>query len=260
MPAIAFFDFVTAINARDPDRLYDLMASDHVFVDSIGNQIQGSEACRDAWRGYFKLFPNYTVELTDCLETEHLVMASGFAMGAQWRIPAAWKVLLKDDRVAQWQVFADTKIPFESLEKPLAAEDFPRATSIGGVFFKCKNPDQLKEWYARHLGLRTDAYGTSFAWKQWKDGKQKGYTAWSPFPSDTTYFEPSQKEFMFNYRVVHLERLVAQLKEDGVTVLDAIESYPYGKFVHILDPENNNIELWEANDEAYSKVLKGVTY
>lgn len=283
MSSIAFFDFVTAINEHDTDRLYELMTPGHTFVDAIGNRITGADNCRQAWTKYFHYFPDYTLELMESLDTGHTVMATGLAMGTylgsanngkdHWRIPAAWRAVLNEDQVDLWQVFADTKIPFDIIEshqpasEPAAGDgegrdepEVPRATALGGAFFKCRNPEKLREWYARHLGLKTDTYGTTFAWKHWKDPKQKGFTAWSPFPEDTTYFSPSEKEFMFNYRVVHIEKLVARLKEEGVIVLDAIESYPYGKFVHILDPENNKIELWEADDESYGKILRGVSY
>jgi predicted enzyme related to lactoylglutathione lyase len=48
--------------------------------------------------------------------------------------------------------------------------------------------------------------------------------------------------------VTDIEVLVANLRENGVQILDEIQSYDYGKFVHILDLEGNNIELWEPND------------
>jgi len=133
----------------------------------------------------------------------------------------------------------------EATSNPL----YKKVTGIGGVFFKCKDPEKMKEWYKTHLGLNTDQYGASFEWRQSADFTKKGITQWSPFPETTKYFEPSTRDFMINYRVENLERLVEQLKEDGVTIVDKIESYDYGKFVHILDVEGNNIELWEPNDK-----------
>ncbi|NML21387.1 VOC family protein [Pseudoflavitalea sp. G-6-1-2] len=120
-----------------------------------------------------------------------------------------------------------------------------RVTGIGGIFFKCQDPEKTKEWYQTHLGLETDPYGTRFEWREAVDSTKTGYTIWSPFSDKTKYFEPSTKDFMINYRVDNLEALVAELKKEGVTILDEIESYDYGKFVHILDPEGNKIELWE---------------
>ena len=82
----------------------------------------------------------------------------------------------------------------------------------------------------------------------------KGFTQWSPFNESTKYFEPSTKDFMINYRVADLEALVEELRKEGVTVVDKIEKYDYGKFVHILDAEGNKIELWEPNDIVYEKM------
>lgn len=134
-----------------------------------------------------------------------------------------------------------------------------RVTGIGGIFFKTENPDNVKSWYQTHLGLNTDAYGSSFEWRESADPTKKGYTQWSPFKEDTTYFAPSEKAFMINYRVENLEELVEQLKTEGVTILDEMETYSYGKFIHILDPENNKIELWEPVDEEYDKIADGRT-
>jgi predicted enzyme related to lactoylglutathione lyase len=134
-----------------------------------------------------------------------------------------------------------------------------RVTSLGGIFFKCKDTENQKARYAKHLGLQTDQYGTSFEWRQASDNTKKGFTGWGPFIESTTYFEPSTKDFMINYRVENIEWLVDQLKNEGVLILDEIESFGYGKFVHILDPEENKIELWEANDIEFDKIVRGVT-
>ena len=124
-----------------------------------------------------------------------------------------------------------------------------KVTGLGGIFFKCDNPQSMNEWYAKNLGLPASEYGTTFEWLQADDPSKTGSTAWCAFPKDTKYFEPSKKEFMINYRVENLATLVDQLKSDGVTIIDEIVTYDYGKFVHILDPEGNSIELWEPNDE-----------
>ena len=134
-----------------------------------------------------------------------------------------------------------------------------RVTAIGGVFFKCKNPDAQKLWYARHLGIKMDKYGSSFEWRHSNDKDRKGFTAWSPFKNDTSYFGDASQQYMINYRVENLEALVAQLKKEGVTIVDHIEKHEYGKFVHILDGEGNRVELWEANDTEYEKMLEVVT-
>lgn len=124
-----------------------------------------------------------------------------------------------------------------------------KVTGLGGVFFKCEDPGQINEWYARNLGLETGPYGASFDWREAEDPSRKGTTAWCAFPSDSKYFDPSTKPFMINYRVADLAALVEELKTQGVTIVDEIVEQDYGKFVHILDPEKNIIELWEPQGE-----------
>ena len=124
-----------------------------------------------------------------------------------------------------------------------------RVTGIGGIFFKAKNPDHIKTWYKEHLGIPTDNYGWSFWWKD-TDGNDC-MTQWSPFNEDTEYFDPSEKQFMMNYRVENLKELLEVLKSEGVQVIDKVEEYDYGKFGWIVDPEGNKIELWEPVDKAF---------
>ena len=131
-----------------------------------------------------------------------------------------------------------------------------KVTGIGGIFFKCKDPDKMRDWYKAQLGLNTNEYGAVFEWYQGADSTKKGFSQWSPFKETTKYFEPSAKDFMINYRVENIETLVAELKKNGVTIVDHIQTFDYGKFVHVLDPEGNNIELWEPNDIAFEKMGK----
>ena len=123
-----------------------------------------------------------------------------------------------------------------------------RVTAIGGVFFKCNNPDAQKAWYEKHLGIAMDAYGASFEWRHIDDKERKGSTVWSPFKKETGYFGDASQQYMINYRVENLEALIKELKKEGVTIVDEMQSYEYGKFVHILDGEGNRVELWEAAD------------
>lgn len=123
-----------------------------------------------------------------------------------------------------------------------------KVTGIGGIFFKCNDPNKMREWYKTHLGFDTNDYGATFEWKDKSDSSINGSTQWSPFPETTKYFEPSTKDFMINYRVADLEALVVELKKEGVTIVDEIKTYDYGKFIHIIDIEGNKIELWEPKD------------
>jgi len=133
-----------------------------------------------------------------------------------------------------------------------------KVTGIGGIFFKCKDPKKVREWYQTNLGLNTNDYGAVFEWYQGADSTKKGFSQWSPFSEKTKYFEPSTKDFMINYRVDDLVGLVEELKKNQVTILDTIETYDYGKFVHIMDIEGNKIELWEPNDIVYEEMGKSM--
>lgn len=138
-------------------------------------------------------------------------------------------------------------------------KEIPKVTGVGGIFFKCKDPEKMKDWYAGNLGMRTNEYGALFEFRKSDVPDVKGYLQWSPFSEKTTYFSPSEKDFMVNYRVSDLEGLLVQLKKNGVTILDTIESYEYGKFLHILDPEGNKIELWEPVDRVFTRMYEGTT-
>jgi predicted enzyme related to lactoylglutathione lyase len=144
------------------------------------------------------------------------------------------------------------------IAKPLNDQTKPHVTGIGGIFFKCKNPEKLREWYQTNLGINTNQYGAVFEWYQGADSTKKGFSQWSPFKETTNYFEPSAKDFMINYRVNNLDALVDELRKNGVTIVDSVEAVDYGKFVHILDAENNKIELWQPNDAEYEKLGKQI--
>jgi predicted enzyme related to lactoylglutathione lyase len=137
---------------------------------------------------------------------------------------------------------------FKTMITPNNPHKMKKVTGIGGIFFKCKDPKKLTAWYHKHLGLDTNPYGATFEWFESADSTKKGQTQWSPFPETTKYFEPSTKDFMINYRVENLVALVDELKKEGVSIVDTIETYDYGKFVHILDAEGNKIELWEPTE------------
>ncbi len=124
-----------------------------------------------------------------------------------------------------------------------------KVTGVGGIFFKCKDPKNMTEWYKNNLGLNTNPYGgATFKWYEGSDSTKKGQTQWQPFSENTKYFEPSTKDFMINYRVENVQALVEELKRNGVTIVDTIETVDYGKFVHILDAEGNKVQLWEPGD------------
>ena len=130
----------------------------------------------------------------------------------------------------------------------------PRVTGIGGIFFKSKNPQVVKDWYGKNLGLAIDKYGSTFEFRNSIRPDEINYLQWSPFGQETDYFKPSEKEFMINYRVQNIEGLIRKLKKNGVTIVDTIQKFDYGKFVHIMDNEGNKIELWEPVDSVLTKI------
>ncbi len=133
-------------------------------------------------------------------------------------------------------------------------DTIPKVTGIGGIFFNSKNPREISEWYGKNLGMAVDDFGSPFEFRNANRPEEINYLRWSPFEEGTEYFNPSEKEFMINYRVQNIEGLVRNLKENGVTILDDIEEFEYGKFVHIMDPEGNKIELWEPIDSFFTNM------
>lgn len=130
----------------------------------------------------------------------------------------------------------------------------PKVTGMGGVFFFSDNPKEMKEWYSKNLGLEVNEWGSSFEFRNANRPEEINYLQWSPFKTGSEYFAPSKKDFMINYRVQNIERLVDKLKANGVTVVDEIEAFEYGKFVHIMDAEGNKIELWEPIDSVFTNM------
>ncbi len=142
-------------------------------------------------------------------------------------------------------------------KKKNSSDSSAKATGIGGIFFKSTDPKTLKKWYQDNLGFSIDQYGVMFEWREGNDASKYGMTQWSVFNNKTNYFEPSAKDFMINYRVTHIEQLAEQLKQKGVQIIDTIETYDgIGKFIHIMDPEGNKIELWEPEKADFDKVME----
>lgn len=130
----------------------------------------------------------------------------------------------------------------------------PKVTGIGGIFFFSDDPQKAREWYNKNLGLEINDYGSTFEFRNANRPEEINYLQWSAFKTGSEYFAPSKKDFMINYRVQNMEGLVKKLKENGVTIVDEIEEYEYGKFVHIMDFEGNKIELWEPVDHVFTEM------
>ena len=143
----------------------------------------------------------------------------------------------------------------ESARASLAGKDEPRVTGIGGIFLRAQNPGKLADWYRERLGISSESAGSGenapryhlFKWKDEDHTDRDGATVWSIFPGTTKYFGPGPAPFMIDYRVANLDRLLAQLRKEGVNVDAKIEDEANGRFGWATDPEGNRFELWEPN-------------
>jgi ketosteroid isomerase-like protein len=122
-------DFIESINSANTDRLYDLMSNDHVFIDSRGNSMVGNGNMKKAWTGYFDLFPDYKIEITDTLQNDSIIVLLGNASGTyktnnknadnnnHWKVPASWKAIVVDEKIKLCQVYADNSLVIEIMNK-----------------------------------------------------------------------------------------------------------------------------------------------
>jgi len=117
-------NYVDAINTADTDRLYNLMESEHLFIDAHDNKVIGKDDVKQAWISYFFIFPDYKIEVNEILERDSLICIFGYASGTYknlrnkensnyWRVPAAWTAVIENDKVKQWQVYADNTFAIE---------------------------------------------------------------------------------------------------------------------------------------------------
>ncbi len=134
-----------------------------------------------------------------------------------------------------------------------------KVTGIGGIFFITEDTEKAKQWYADNLGLNTDQWGASFISRNFHKPEEINYLQWSTFKRGDTFFKPSKKDFMINYRVQNIEGLVKKLKNNKVTILDEMETFDYGKFIHIMDADGNKIELWEPIDKILTNAEEEIT-
>lgn len=115
--------FIDRINAHDPAGIVARGSADHRFTDGVGTALSGEEALERAWRAYFALFPDYRITIESLAHDGPLVLLAGWASaslhgkGASWRIPAAWRAVVCEGRVAEWQVYADNGPVRELLER-----------------------------------------------------------------------------------------------------------------------------------------------
>ncbi len=121
-------DFVDAINEADPEKIVSLLTEDHIFIDSQDNKVTGKDNLRLAWTGYFGLIKDYRIEINETIENKSVVYMTGYACGdckkpenegpfVHWKIPAAWKAVISDNKIKSWQVYADNSVVIEILNR-----------------------------------------------------------------------------------------------------------------------------------------------
>jgi predicted enzyme related to lactoylglutathione lyase len=149
-----------------------------------------------------------------------------------------WVVDPEGNKIELWEPPAEMHPDFSSarLEGPV--------TGIGGFFIQCVNPSVLSEGYSKYFGLFFDHSAHTFQWIDPRDNSE-AKTVFSFFPLNSSYFAPSSKQYMINFRVKELDRLLKKLREEEVEITGNTEVYEYGKFAWLLDPEGNKVELWE---------------
>ncbi len=134
------------------------------------------------------------------------------------------------------------------------ADTAPKVTGIGGVFFYSDDPKKTNDWYTKNLGIEINEWGSSsFEFRNVNKPEDIGSLQWKPFKKAEDYFSPSKRDFMIDYRVQNMDGLVSKFKQNGVTILDTVATYDFGKFLHIMDAEGNKIELWEPVDHKATK-------
>jgi catechol 2,3-dioxygenase-like lactoylglutathione lyase family enzyme len=119
-----------------------------------------------------------------------------------------------------------------------------KVSGIGGIFLRVRDVAKMSEWYQKNLGIPVTDGGAEFPENTSEKSDNPARTVWALFPFYTDYFGPSNPGFMVNYRVPNLERMLAQLRENGVEI-EKVEDYDYGRFAWVTDPEGNRVELWE---------------
>ncbi|HUF47597.1 MAG TPA: aldo/keto reductase [Vicinamibacterales bacterium] len=122
-----------------------------------------------------------------------------------------------------------------------------RVNGIGGVFFKARDPAALSAWYRTHLGLQVTSGAPempAFEWRERDNPARVARTAWALFDRESGYLGPAGAQFMINYRVSDLDRLVARLRAAGIDV-EGPAGHFNGRFAWLHDPDGNRVELWE---------------
>lgn len=128
--------------------------------------------------------------------------------------------------------------------------DMGKVIGFGGLFFKCRDPDKTKAFYKLLTEQDQNAYG---GWDFVHSDTAKIFpvgarTVFAPFDEASDYFAPSELPFMFNLIVDDLDGVLARLAENGIAQTQDRESYDYGDFAWIMDPDGRKVELWQPKE------------
>lgn len=146
------------------------------------------------------------------------------------------------------------QIESNTMDTETTSDTAAEIIGIGGIFYYSKDPAKTQQWYRDNLGMKLNNWGASFESRNARKPEERNYLQWTVFPEKSEYLSPSNKDFMINYRVRNLEKLVARLRANGVTILDTLKEYDFGKFIHIMDADSTKIELWEPRDTVLTKM------
>jgi|GEM_PF-318149 len=267
--ATAMLDLISGEKgrARNFDRLRYIFA-DHGTLSTISTQGDESRMISFTVEEFIeRVGPQYAK--TGFYENEIGLVVNEFNGSAQmmqsyeWTIPDTdqsqrgvnnYQLFKKDGR---WFIHhmvwssetEDEMIPDQYLYADQQSKKMAKVTGIGGVFFACKDPKAQAKWYEEHLGIQSEDWGgTAFKWHPIDDKETVATTTWGPFKRNNDYFKPGKKSHMINYRVDNLDELLSNLKKAGIEQVGDIDSFEYGRFAWIMDPEGNKIELWEPID------------
>jgi limonene-1,2-epoxide hydrolase len=120
--------FVKSINDHDVNEIVNLLSEDHIFIDATGHKSVGKKGMKEGWKGYYELFPDYKIEISDITESESVIGLFGYVNATYknlinelnsnfWRIPASWKTIVENNKIKHWQVYCDYSDLFNIIEK-----------------------------------------------------------------------------------------------------------------------------------------------
>ena len=109
-------ELVDAIDEADLEQISDLMTEDFLFIDSDGTVVKGREKMREGWESYLSMVPDYRITIAESFAEDNRVIFVGTASGTfvhagelrsqnHWRIPAAWRAVVRNEKVAVWQIY-----------------------------------------------------------------------------------------------------------------------------------------------------------